>query len=55
MNLVGDTANSTESKIKEVLAQAHTFSPAVLSLRNIDLLTREEPMNIESRLYEVLR
>lgn len=52
MHLVGDTVNSTETRLKEVLEEAQTISPTVLSLRNIDLLTKEEPMNTESELHQ---
>ena len=48
---MADTVNSTETRIKDVLVQTQSVAPAVLSLRNIDLLTKEEPMNIESMLY----
>ncbi|XP_067945563.1 uncharacterized protein [Watersipora subatra] len=48
VNLVTDTANSTENRIKEVLTQAQLVSPAILSFRNIDVLTKEEPMNMEN-------
>ena len=52
VHLVADTVNTTETRIRDILQRAQSVSPSVLLLRNINVLTKEEPMNAESRLFE---
>lgn len=48
VHLVCDTITSTENRIRELLTKARSFSPAVVLLRNIHTLTRDEINNVES-------
>ena len=50
VHFVADTVNTTEARIKDILQRAQSVSPSVLLLRNINVLTKEEPMNVESKL-----
>lgn len=49
MNLVADSVNSTETRIQDVLRRTQSVSPVILSLTNIDILTKEEALKAESK------